>query len=124
MTAIFPAFDIPEPHPGAVAIYSRPNPNGRTDGYFCTKCGSRLVHRHVSKDGEVSKMLSVKSGCLDGMTKEMLRSAVHIWTRSAVMDVPDGAEQVCLVLLCHVDFLAMLVRVWEDHDHDLGTDLG
>lgn len=93
MTALFPSFDIKEPYPGAVAVYSRPNPHGRTDGYFCTKCGSRLIHRAVSNAGQPAKTLSVKAGCLDGMTREMMRSAVHIWTKSAVMDIPPEAEQ-------------------------------
>lgn len=93
MTAIFPSFEIEEPHPGAIAVYSRPNSNGRTDGYFCTQCGSRLVHRHVSRSGKHAKVLSVKSGCLDGVNKEMMRSAIHIWTKSAVIDIPEGAEQ-------------------------------
>src|SRR5882757_2913395 len=71
MTAVFPAFELKEPHPGAIKLHSRPNPHGRTDGYFCTKCGSRLIHRPVSHLGEPAKTLSVKMGCLDGMTKEM-----------------------------------------------------
>lgn len=37
-------------------------------------------------------MLSVKAGCLDGITKEMMREAVHIWTKSAVIDIPEGVE--------------------------------
>lgn len=93
MTALFPSFDLDPPYPGAIAIYSRPNPHGRTDGYFCTKCGSRLIHRPVSHAGEPAKVVSVKSGCLDGMTKEMLRAAVHIWTKSAIVDIPEGVEQ-------------------------------
>ncbi|KIX07705.1 uncharacterized protein Z518_02359 [Rhinocladiella mackenziei CBS 650.93] len=93
MTFIFPSFNLKAPHEGAIAIYSRPNPHGRTDGYFCTKCGARLLHRPVSHDGTPANVVSVKSGCLDGVTKEMLRGAVHIWTKSAVVDVPEGAEQ-------------------------------
>ena len=98
MTAIFPYFDIQKfaPNADAIAIYSRPNPTGRTDGYFCTKCGSRLTHVHVEvSDGEekVGKMLSVKAGCLDGLSKAMMRKAVHIWTKSAVVDIPEGVEQ-------------------------------
>ncbi|KIW70315.1 hypothetical protein PV04_02598 [Phialophora macrospora] len=104
MTAIFPYFDIQKyaPTPDAIGMYSRPNPTGRTNGYFCTKCGSRLVHVHVSvKEGHdgagrtdvPAAMLSVKAGCLEGLSKEMMRKAVHIWTRSAVVDIPEGAEQ-------------------------------
>ncbi|KIW88077.1 uncharacterized protein Z519_11187 [Cladophialophora bantiana CBS 173.52] len=96
MTAIFPFFDIRqfEPRPGAIAVYARPNSQGRTEGYFCTACGSRLVHVSVSpSDGTPAPMLSVKAGCLSGLTKDMMRTAVHIWTRSAVVDVPEGAVQ-------------------------------
>lgn len=50
------------------------------------------MHKHVLKSGEVKEMVSVKSGCLDGVTKEMMRGAVHIWTRSAIVDIPEGAE--------------------------------
>ena len=92
MTALFPAFEIPSPHEGAISVYSRPNSNGQTNGYFCTKCGSRLMHQSVSSSGKPASTVSVKSGCLDGMTKEMMRSAVHIWTKSAVIDIPEGVE--------------------------------
>ena len=37
-------------------------------------------------------MLSVKAGCLDGLTKENYRKAIHIWTKSAVTDIPEGVE--------------------------------
>ena len=92
MTMSFPAFEIQPPSPNSIAIYSRPNTNGRTDGYFCTKCGCRLLHRAVYRTGEAAKTVSVKSGCLEGVTKEMMRDAVHIWTKSAVIDVPEGAK--------------------------------
>ena len=99
MTAIFPYFDILKSAPSedAIANYSRPNSQGRTVGYFCTRCGCRLVHVPVLVDGEgkekVAKTLSVKAGCLEGLSKEMMREAVHIWTKSAVVDVPEGVEQ-------------------------------
>ncbi|KAH0837647.1 hypothetical protein FOPE_05246 [Fonsecaea pedrosoi] len=96
MTAIFPFFDIAAfaPHPGAIAVYARPNPHGRTEGHFCTACGSRLVHVAVSSSSTSQpRTLSVKAGCLDGLSKEMMRRAVHIWTRSAVVDIPEDAVQ-------------------------------
>lgn len=92
MTAIFPTFELEPPFPGATAVYSRPNSNGQTEEVFCTKCGSRLIHRHISPEGKLSNTVSVKSGCLDGVTKEMMRSAVHIWTKSAIIDIPEGVE--------------------------------
>ena len=35
----------------------------------------------------------VKGGCIDGLTKNMLKKATHIWTRSAIVDIPVDAEQ-------------------------------
>jgi len=35
----------------------------------------------------------VKGGALTGLTKSMLKKAAHIWTRSAVVDVPSDVEQ-------------------------------
>jgi hypothetical protein len=92
MTAIFPLFEIPSPFPGAIAVYVRPNTNGETRGFFCTKCGARLMHQSIAKDGTPAAAVSVKSGCLDGITKELMRSAVHIWTKSAIVDIPEGVE--------------------------------
>jgi hypothetical protein len=42
---------------------------------------------------KVSDNLSVKSGCLDGLSKDDMRKAVHIWTKSAVVDIPRDAKQ-------------------------------
>jgi hypothetical protein len=92
MTALFPHFKLKPPFEGAIGVYERPNSSGSTKGYFCTKCGSRLIHEHVSPAGEPASMLSVKSGCLDGLTKEDYRKAIHIWTTSAVIDIPEGVE--------------------------------
>lgn len=50
------------------------------------------MHVHTDKDGTPAAMCSVKSGCLDGIRKEDLRKGVHIWTKSAVIDIPEGAE--------------------------------
>ena len=93
MTASFPHFTIEPPFPGAISSYRRPNPNGSTIGYFCTKCGSRLIHEHDDADGKLGATLSVKAGCLTGLTKEMMRTAAHIWTASAVIDIPADVEQ-------------------------------
>jgi hypothetical protein len=88
MTAIFPSFDIPSPFPDSIAIYTRPNSSGETKGFFCTKCGSRLMHQSISRDGTPAAAVSFESGCLEGITKEIMRGAVHIWTKSAVVDIP------------------------------------
>jgi hypothetical protein len=102
MTATFPYFDIRQfaADQDVIGMFARPNSTGMTQGYFCTKCGSRLVHVHVAaEDGREGvkpknpKTLSVKAGCLEGLSKAMMRTAVHIWTKSAVIDIPVSAEQ-------------------------------
>lgn len=54
---------------------------------FCLSCGSRLIHRARGADS-----LSVKGGCLEALTREMMSKAVHIWCKEAVMEIPPGAE--------------------------------
>lgn len=55
--------------------------------YFCKTCGSRLIHT----DGK--NRCFVKAGCLEGLTKEMLDKAAHLWTKRAVVPIPPNAEQ-------------------------------
>ena len=50
------------------------------------------MHQSISRDGTPAAAVSIKSGCLDGVRKEMIKSAVHIWTKSAIVDIPEGAE--------------------------------
>lgn len=54
--------------------------------YFCNVCGSRLVH---ARDGVGS--VSVKGGCLTKLDPQMIKRAVHIWTREALVEIPEGA---------------------------------
>lgn len=92
ISAIFPTFDIPSPAAEKLGMYSRTTfRNRRLDCYFCKNCGARLVHR---TDGD--KTLSVKGGCLVGLTKEMMAQqgrVLHIWCSSAVVDIPAGVER-------------------------------
>jgi len=44
-----------------------------------------------SRDGV--KSVSIRGGSLQGLTKEMVANAVHIWTKEAVIDIPEGVEQ-------------------------------
>ena len=86
ISARFPYFDIPSPYPGAISAYTRTTLSGRkVDGLFCSKCGSRLMHRAIGEE-----YLSVKGGCLEGLD---LKGAVHIWCREAVVEVPEGVER-------------------------------
>jgi hypothetical protein len=82
-------FDIPSPAAENLSVYSRVTfRNARLDCYFCKNCGSRLVHR---TDGE--KTLSLKGGCLVGLTKEMMTGVSHIWCKSAVVEIPEGVDR-------------------------------
>ncbi|KAM0722236.1 hypothetical protein Q7P37_001677 [Cladosporium fusiforme] len=88
ISAIFPAFTINTPNKIDLAVWSRSTQSGRTMRcYFCNVCGSRLMH---ARDGVAS--VSVKGGCLQALNAEMIEGAVHIWTKEAVVEIPEGAR--------------------------------
>ncbi|ENH65086.1 hypothetical protein FOC1_g10005937 [Fusarium oxysporum f. sp. cubense race 1] len=58
--------------------------------YFCKTCGVRVLHRSVLPDGQGKPYLSVKGGCVEGLSWE---NAEHIYTRSARVPVPEGSYQ-------------------------------
>lgn len=39
------------------------------------------------------KSVSIRGGSLQGLSKEMVAVAVHIWTKEAVVEIPEGVEQ-------------------------------
>nr|KMM67219.1 hypothetical protein CPAG_03554 [Coccidioides posadasii RMSCC 3488] len=99
LTAIFPQFEIPAPQadsdspdatpPAGIGLYTRPTLSGRQlECLFCKNCGSRLMHR-----ARGDRTLSVKAGCLIGLSKELMKDAVHIWCKEAVTEIPDGVER-------------------------------
>ncbi|RKL29709.1 hypothetical protein BFJ72_g11909 [Fusarium proliferatum] len=71
-SAIFPRFELPDTD--LLSVYS----------YFCRKCGTRLIHSTPSKN-----VISVKGGCLDGLD---WKRAIHIWTKTAMVPIPEGSE--------------------------------
>lgn len=71
-----------------IGIYTRRTlSNRQLECLFCTSCVSRLIHRTQGKDA-----LSVKGGCLEDLTQQMMSKAVHIWCKEAVMEIPAGVE--------------------------------
>lgn len=36
---------------------------------------------------------NVKGGCLVDLDREMMKDAIHIWTKHAIVDIPDGVER-------------------------------
>lgn len=60
------------------------------DCYFCKDCGTRVLHRSRDKEGSERGTVSIKGGCVEGLDWE---GGIHIFTRSAVMPIPEGAKQ-------------------------------
>ncbi|KAK3213497.1 hypothetical protein GRF29_28g73555 [Pseudopithomyces chartarum] len=86
-SAIFPFFSV-EDDPN-VSHFSRVCDSGRKQKcYFCNKCGSRILHAHVVEVGD-PPVVAVKGGLLEGLD---WKDAKHIFTRSAVVPIPDGVE--------------------------------
>ncbi|KAB5584812.1 Mss4-like protein [Coniochaeta sp. 2T2.1] len=71
-SAIFPRFQLPET--SVLSCYT----------YFCKSCGTRLLHTTPGKN-----VVSVKGGCIEGLD---WRKAIHIWTKSAMVPIPEGSE--------------------------------
>ena len=59
------------------------------DCYFCKKCGVRVMHRRRDADGSERGLVIIKGGCVEGLD---WKGGIHIFTRSAVMPIPEGAE--------------------------------
>lgn len=104
ITALFPFFEIPghdaARSPAPIGTFTRYTARGRyMECLFCRTCGCRLVHRfrdqipghkeYIDRQG-VIPTVSVKAGCLDGLTREALNEAVHIWCQSAIVPIPKG----------------------------------
>lgn len=83
-SAIFPAFSLPSDNPSISVYDNRATSSGKlAKCYFCNKCGSRIIH-----DRGLDRV-SVKGGLLEGLKWD---GAVHIWTKSAVVPIPEGVE--------------------------------
>jgi hypothetical protein len=60
------------------------------DCYFCNECGVRVMHRIKGPDGVERETVSIKGGLVQGLD---WKGAAHIYTRSAVVPVPEGVER-------------------------------
>ncbi|KAI0020104.1 glutathione-dependent formaldehyde-activating enzyme [Xylariomycetidae sp. FL0641] len=82
-SAIFPRFKLPDVD--LLSCYTRPTPSGHDlYCYFCRNCGTRLIHTTPGKN-----VVSIKGGCIDGLD---WRTAIHIFTKSAMVPIPEGCE--------------------------------
>lgn len=85
VTLKFPSFDLPW---DKLKYWSRTTHDGREKKcYFCPICGSRIAH-YI--DGQ--PFMTLKA-CVDGLTKEIMDGAVHIYTKRALVPIPEGVEQ-------------------------------
>ncbi|KAJ4163770.1 hypothetical protein LMH87_005478 [Akanthomyces muscarius] len=83
MSAIFPKFPLPASD--VLSCYTRLTSTGATlYCYFCRNCGTRVVHSTDSKN-----VVSVRGGCVSGID---WTKAVHIWTKSAMVPIPESSE--------------------------------
>ncbi|OLN87691.1 hypothetical protein CCHL11_05672 [Colletotrichum chlorophyti] len=93
-SAIFPAddlFPLSEHLKSNLQVWTRPTKSGgRMDCYFCRVCGCRILHRAYDSNGTPKPTVSIKGGAIIGLKTG---DAKHIWTNSAVMPIPEGAEQ-------------------------------
>ncbi|EFX04745.1 glutathione-dependent formaldehyde-activating gfa [Grosmannia clavigera kw1407] len=95
-SAIFPVQGILPLEPAVrtkVSVYRRPGEryrSGRDMGcYFCTTCGSRLLHQAIEADGTGAPTVSVKGGVIvSGLD---WTAAQHIYADKAVVPIPEGA---------------------------------
>jgi hypothetical protein len=113
ISAIFPNFDLlgqnpspssegesentpPSPHENSlIGNYTHSNTtSGRSKRcYFCKRCGSRIMNLSVVPGDEKGGFVAVKGGCLEGITGDVWTSATHIWTKSALVMIPEGVER-------------------------------
>ncbi|KAK7990610.1 hypothetical protein PG990_014890 [Apiospora arundinis] len=95
-SAIYPAaglFPLSAELESRLGCYTRPterSAGGTMRCWFCRACGSRLFHRIVAPDGTPRGTVSIKGGCVEGLD---WAGGKHIYMRSAVVDVPAGAER-------------------------------
>lgn len=93
-SAVFPAegiFPLPDDLRAQLSIFTRPAKEGRMmDCYFCKTCGVRIMHRVREANGQERDRLIIKGGVLEGLN---YKGAGHIYTRSAVVEIPVGVER-------------------------------
>ncbi|XXH01630.1 hypothetical protein Hte_007990 [Hypoxylon texense] len=100
-SAIFPAaglFPLAPDLAARLTVWTRrpaeeEEKGGRSlDCYFCSACGSRVIHRIVDADGTPRATVSIKGGCIEGLEWDWA-GGMHIYMRSAVIEIPAEWEQ-------------------------------
>lgn len=93
-SAIFPAqglFPLSPDLAAKLSYFIRPTKSGGSMAcYFCSACGVRVFHRSRDAHGIEKPTVSIKGGCVEGLDWTIGK---HIYTRSAIVPIPPGAEQ-------------------------------
>lgn len=75
----------------SLRVWTRPSKTGGTmQCYFCNTCGARIAHVVLLPDGTVKPTVSIKGGAVEGLS---VKGAKHIWTKTAIVDVPQGSDR-------------------------------
>lgn len=83
--------NLPQEAKDRLQLFTHPTDSGNTmHCYFCPRCGVRLYQSSCKSDGTPGGVVAVKAGCVEGLE---WRDVVHIWTKSAVVAIPEGMEQ-------------------------------
>jgi hypothetical protein len=109
ISAIFPNFDLIAQNASAstntaskdenenelIGNYTHSNTtSGRSKRcYFCKNCGTRIMNLSIVPGNEKGGFVAVKGGCLEGINGDVWTSATHIWTKSALLVIPEGVER-------------------------------
>jgi len=90
----FPAdkvFPLPDDLNEKLSVFTHPADSGNTmHCYFCPRCGVRIFHAAVLPDGSLRPAVSFKGGAIDGGINWEALDTKHIFTKSAVMKIPEG----------------------------------
>lgn len=83
--------NLPQETKDRLQVFTHPTDSGNTmHCYFCPKCGVRLYQSSRQPDGTPRGFVAVKAGCVEGLE---WKDVIHIWTKSAVVPLPDGVKQ-------------------------------
>ncbi|OQN97607.1 hypothetical protein B0A48_16471 [Cryoendolithus antarcticus] len=93
-SAIFPSagfLPLSEDLRSRLKVWTRPSKDGVViDCYFCERCGCRIMGIDRYPDGRIDETVCFKGGVIKGLKYE---GAWHMWTKSAVVKIPEGAVQ-------------------------------
>ncbi|KAJ5115173.1 hypothetical protein NUU61_000932 [Penicillium alfredii] len=100
ISTIFPYFELPDSVFSLLSSHTRFTLKGRwMECFFCKSCGARVMHRFrdvvpaPGEDPSPTAIINIKGGCLEGLNRDMLRQAIHVWCKEAIVDIPEGVER-------------------------------